>query len=87
MEMEENVLERIEMALANLDAAFPAGDYGLNKRQNLAINELLDISFEMSHRNSSYKKKLEDANRRVDEERNAEIWRIAHGCEPSEKKF
>lgn len=57
--MDENTLKRLMTALAKLDTAFPAGDYKLNSRQNVALNEILDISFELSKNNQEYKNILD----------------------------
>lgn len=72
-EEDEILFKRLKSALASLDAAFPAGDYHLNKRQNLAINELLDISFDMTVKYEFYKKEVESARKAANEERIAEI--------------
>lgn len=81
--MDDNIeilFNRLQVALANLDAAFPAGEYKLNKRQNLALNEILDVSFEMSQESKTYRKELKAAKEKANKEREAELkWMIDNG--------
>ena len=56
---------RLKKALAELDAAFPAGDYRLNSWQNAALNAILDLSSEMSERIPSYGRRVKTARQRV----------------------
>lgn len=70
---DEIMFNRLQSALAKLDAAFPAGDYHLSKRQNNALNEILDISLDMAQKNPRYKKERESARAKANEERKAAI--------------
>lgn len=70
----EILFHRLQSALANLDAAFPAGDYGLNSRQNAALNDILDVSFDMSQRIETYRKELDSAKERVRKEQEEEMY-------------
>lgn len=67
----EIMFNKLQVALAKLDAAFPAGDYHLSERQNLALNEILDVSFEMAQKMPRYKKERDAARVEADEERRA----------------
>ena len=81
--MDDNIeipFNRLQVALANLDAAFPDGEYKLNKRQNLALNEILDVSFELSHKSKTYRKKLKAAKEKANKEREVELkWMMDNG--------
>lgn len=70
---DEIFFNRLQAALAKLDAAFPAGDYHLNKRQNNALNEILDVSFDMAQKMPRYRKEREAARAKANEERKAAI--------------
>lgn len=70
---EEIFFNRLQVALANLDAAFPAGDYHLNKRQNNALNEILDVSFDMAQKMPRYRKERDIARAKANEERKVAI--------------
>ena len=69
----EIIFNKLQVALAKLDAVFPAGDYHLDKRQNLALNEILDISFEMAQKMPRYKKERDAARDEANEERQSSI--------------
>lgn len=70
---DEIMFNRLQSALAKLDAAFTARDYHLSKRQNTALNEILDISLYMAQKNPRYKKEVEAARAKANEERKAAI--------------
>ena len=70
---DETMFKRVKSALATLDAAFPAGDYHLNKRQNNALNTLLDISFELRQKDPLYSKEVHAARDKANAERMAVI--------------
>lgn len=50
----------LSSALAKMHAAFPAGDYHLNKRQNLAINALGDATAFLSSENKKFCQMIHD---------------------------
>ena len=70
---DEIFFNRLQVALAKLDAEFPAGDYHLNKRQNIVLNEILDVSSDMAQKMPRYSKEREAARAKANEERKAAI--------------
>ena len=70
---DEIFFNRLQVALAKLDAAFPAGDYHLKKRQNNALNEILDVSFDMAQKMPRYRKEREATRAKANEERKSAI--------------
>lgn len=41
------------MLLGGINVCFPAGNYGFNKEQNIAINDLLDLAYTIDHEQDS----------------------------------
>lgn len=57
--MDNRTEKKLLEALASLDAAFPAGDYGLCPLQNIAINDILDVSSAIAKKHKAYAELLE----------------------------